>query len=547
MSEPQEPEERLGSYRVVRRLATGGTSDLLLARSEGPLGFERQVVLKVLGDRFREDSAVARMFVTEAAAYARLSHPAIVRLFDFFSHEDRLVMVLELVDGLTLRRLKASADGLGHALSDRVCMYVARRIFEALACAHAAVDQDGKATPIIHRDVNPSNVLVSWTGDVKIVDFGVARVTGLHAETQGGAPKGTLGYMAPEQVRGATIAPATDVYGAGVVLWELLANRRAFTRGKGTDIDLLKAMATPAIPSLDELRLDLDKALRDLVRAALEIDREKRTTTAEEAARILGSLDEPEAGKAELVTLLQAIKEKREGDRKSAPASAPAPKPPLPVPAVDAHSAPPVVSDKPRPPMKRRMSGLGPGIQAVGGKMAPPSDVPSAPILDEAIDPALVPQPEKSAPRVAAPLVPAAREPAVPVGPVGPVVRARPPPATPPLEIPPESALEIADNGLYVPASMPEAEPEPESLELLKARAAARAAARRRAPAPGIASWKIGVGIAVGLPLVALGAYLALRDPDDSPRPTPAPAPSAPSLSSSLPSWPDATPSPSGK
>lgn len=519
MPEALGPEERVGSYRVVRPLATGGTSDLLLAKSEGPMGFERQVALKVLADRFRDDSAVSRMFVTEAAAYARLSHPAIVRLFDFFKHEDRLVMVLELVDGLTLRRLKASADGLGHSLPDAAAMHVARRVFEALACAHAAVDETGNATPIIHRDVNPSNVLVGWDGAVKIVDFGVARVTGLHAETQGGAVKGTLGYMAPEQVRGAAISPATDVYGAGIVLWELLANRRAFARGKGGDLDLLKAMADPSIPSLDELRLDLPKKVREIVARCLEIDPKNRTVTADEAARALAALDDENGGKAELSRLLAAVRDKREADKK-APSIPPRS---LAEPPVDARTEPPRATDRPRPPMKRRMSGLGPGIQVV----APPkldrlpdipsaqSDIPSAPILEEAVDPRLAPSEPRTlalaAPPVSAPLAP--------------IVRERPPPSEPPL--PPSNELEIADNGLYVPASR-SGEAPPESLELLRARAAAARTASKRPPTPtGIASWKIGLAIAIGLPLLALGAYALVGPQDGKGSPAPPTAPSA--------------------
>ena len=538
MPEPREPEERVGSYRVVRPLATGGTSDLLLARSEGPMGFERQVVLKRLADRFREDSAVARMFVTEAAAYARLSHPSIVRLFDFFSHDDRLVMVLELVDGLTLRRLKTSADGLGHELTDKSVLYVARRIFEALACAHAAVDADGGHTPIIHRDVNPSNVLVGWDGEVKIVDFGVARVTGLHAETHGGAAKGTLGYMAPEQVRGAPIGPATDVYGAGIVLWELLADRRAFARGKGTDVDLLKAMASPEIPSLDELRLDLDKDVRDLVRAALEIDRTKRTLTAEEAARILRERDEADVGKAELVKLLRAVKEKREGDKKKSPPSAEPAKVVSKEPSLDARDQPQPsdAAAKPRPPMKRRMSGLGPGIVVAQAGAAP--GMAERDTAEDTVAPP-APRPPPATP-------PPATAPLVPVEPRIPVIRARTPIAEPPIAPPlADSELEIADNGLYVLARP--APVEEESLELLKARAAARAAARPKRVDTSMPSWKIGLGIAVGLPLIALGAYVVLlRDPGDGAKP-PAPAPSlsatatpptpqpSPSLSASVP------------
>jgi serine/threonine-protein kinase len=180
--DPKEPLDRLGGYRVLRRIATGGTSDVLLAKAEGPLGFERQVVLKLLLSQYRDDPQFARMFAREAAAYARLSHPAIVRLFDFFSQNEQLVMVLEFVDGMPLNRLRATLKDAGKKLSDLASLYVADRVFDALASAHGYVDAQGERSPVIHRDVNPSNVLVGWNSEVKLADFGIARVTGVRSD-----------------------------------------------------------------------------------------------------------------------------------------------------------------------------------------------------------------------------------------------------------------------------------------------------------------------------------------------------------------------------
>jgi serine/threonine protein kinase len=539
-SRAQDSIDQVGSFQVIRTLATGGTSDILLARSSGPHGFERTVVLKCLDGQHRPESDFAKMFMTEATAYSRLSDASIVKLFDFFSHDERLVMVLEHVDGLTLRRLRASAEELGIELSDRAVLYVAGRIFAALACAHGSTDEAGKALPIVHRDVNPSNVLVSWDGEVKLADFGVARVTGLHAATVGGAIKGSLGYMAPEQVQGGTITPATDVYGAGIVLWEMLTKRRAFAREGGSDVDVLRAMSEPKIPSIDELRLDLDKNVRELVTATLEPYVATRTLTAARIAQTLSDLDPEGAGRVELVEVLRRVREKKPTKPDSAPKATkvapPAipsnvhvaePSPPAPA-AKAAEATPPKAAGAPapnaaeapapgksppappagesarKPPIKRRPSGLGPGLTSPLSVAPGPSDTPSsdAPTPPPAAKVASVPS--ATSPKSPPPPTEAAAPPA----PVVPKVREPAPPRPPSIAPPPE--LELADNGLYVPASI--AAPasasvaEVESMELLQRRRAERARAVERAKADG--SHKRAIAAMVAVAIVAAGAIL---------------------------------------
>src|SRR5690606_523933 len=231
---------------------------------------------------FQEDDGIARMFAREASAYARLAHPSIVRLFDFFaipspppgaaSPEGRggqLVMVLEHVDGPSLSRLKSMLKAAGKDLDDRAAFFVAARVFDALAAAHSTLDDAGVPAPVIHRDVNPSNVLVPWDGEVKLADFGVAKVTGLEHHSVAGMIKGTYGYMAPEQVTGDNVTPRADVYAGAIILWELLTKRKAFQRGALPEIEALRAMAEPRLPSIDVLRPDVDKGLRDALKRAL--------------------------------------------------------------------------------------------------------------------------------------------------------------------------------------------------------------------------------------------------------------------------------------
>jgi serine/threonine protein kinase len=307
---------QIGGFRVLRRLASGGTADIFLARAGGPHGFERVVVLKVLLARFRNDPAFERMFAREASAYARLSHPAIVRLFDFFSTDGQLVMVLEHVDGLPLNKLRAMLSITGDKLDDRASLFVASRVFAALAAAHAAKDPEtGEFAPVIHRDINPSNVLVPWDGHVKLADFGIAKVTGMQGDTKTGFIKGTYGYMAPEQVRGETVTGRADVYAATLLLWELLTRRKAIQRGALPEVEVLKAMAKPQFPSLDSLRPELDAAVRDAVRRGLEPNADRRSITAEDMATILrGSIQGGEEARSLLVDSLARVRPSPSGE-----------------------------------------------------------------------------------------------------------------------------------------------------------------------------------------------------------------------------------------
>ena len=410
---------RIGPYRVVRRLATGGTSDVLLAMGEGG----RAVVLKLLLQEFRHHAQFEKMFTSEAAAYSRLSHPAIVKLYDFFSDADQLVMVLEYVDGMALHKLRALLRR-GKFLDDAAALFVGWRVFGALAAAHAARDpQTGALSPVIHRDVNPSNVLIPWDGQVKIADFGIAKVAGVDSDkTQAGFIKGTYGYMAPEQVRGESVTDRADVYAASLLLWELLVGRKAIVRGGASDLDVLRAMAEPAFPMLSALRPELPLEVLDAVGRGLEADPSRRTISAEELAAALAISCNLQDGRQRLVDALTGVRPpalaedlavtvSRSPASPSADASADAPLPDLagladdslslpplpplmrmlPAPAV-APSAPrpPVSQPTPRPPPDRPASraaeiGAGDGARTLMG--VSPGKVPTRASLSPAPSP----------------------------------------------------------------------------------------------------------------------------------------------------------------
>ncbi len=302
---------RLGRYRIVKRLGGGETSEVLLAVSHGPHGFERIVVLKRLLPRYEWDASMGRMLATEAIAYARLTHPAIVRLYDFFDLEGQAVLVVEYVDGPSLAELQGILRARGEALSDPAALYIASRVFAGLAAAHAARDpRSGEFAPVIHRDVSPGSVLLPWDGFVKLGDFGFAKVkdlTGETSDTRHGVLKGTLGYMAPEQVLGERITPRTDVYAGCLLLRELLLKKPVFVPGH-PELEVLRAMAEAKHAPIEALRGGISPALADALRRGLARDPEERTLTAAEMGRVLRQETELTIAQASLVDALSRVR-----------------------------------------------------------------------------------------------------------------------------------------------------------------------------------------------------------------------------------------------
>jgi eukaryotic-like serine/threonine-protein kinase len=281
---------RLGRYQIVKRLGGGDASEVLLAVSHGPHGFERIVVLKRLLPEYESDPSIGRMLANEAVAYARLTHPAVVRLYDFFELDGHAILVLEYVDGPSLAVLRTTLDARQEVLGDPAAIYIASRVFAGLAAAHAARDpRSGEFAPVIHRDVSPGSVLLPWDGFVKLGDFGFAKVKGVTSETgdtRHGLLKGTLGYMAPEQALGEPVTPRTDVYAACLLLRELLIGVPTFQRTM-PELELLKAMAETELPPIETMRGGISPMLADAMRRGLSRDPEGRTLTAAEMVRVL--------------------------------------------------------------------------------------------------------------------------------------------------------------------------------------------------------------------------------------------------------------------
>lgn len=273
--------ERLGRYQVVKHLTSGGMAEVLLGRSDGIEGFERHVVLKRIRPEHAQDERFISMFVDEARLAASLHHQHIVQVFDIGENDDgEFFFAMEYIHGEDLRRiLSAAAKSRAHVPLGLVCAIVSAAA-SGLHYAHERKDNKGRPLNIVHRDISPSNILVGYDGSVKVLDFGIAKAAMRNAETVVGSLKGKCSYMSPEQCRGLTVDRRSDVYGLGVLLYELVTTSRLF---KGDNEYLVMDAIVNGKFALPQVRRpDLPNELSSIIMRALSVDPERRFQTAEE-------------------------------------------------------------------------------------------------------------------------------------------------------------------------------------------------------------------------------------------------------------------------
>ncbi|HET6984718.1 MAG TPA: protein kinase [Myxococcaceae bacterium] len=247
---------RLGKYQLLRKLATGGMAEVFLAKTDGPMGFEKHLVIKRILPHLAEDPQFVEMFLGEAKLAAQLNHPNLVQLFDFGEAEGSYFIAMEFIDGPTLRLLLARARDLRAPPSFAISARIVSLAAEGLAYAHDFRDQlTDEPLGLVHRDVSPDNILVGRSGAVKLVDFGIAKARGQTHHTQAGTVKGKVAYMAPEQLRGEALDRRVDLYSLGVVLYELCTGRMPFEAN--SDASMVRAVlydaAVPAVRRVSNL------------------------------------------------------------------------------------------------------------------------------------------------------------------------------------------------------------------------------------------------------------------------------------------------------
>jgi serine/threonine-protein kinase len=286
---------RIGKYVLDERIAVGGMAEVWAAHVEGREGFVKPVALKFILESFSGDPELERLFVNEARIAARLQHANLVSVFDFdkvAADEERgsagrHYIAMERVEGQDLRRLLEAARRAGYVFPVGVALYVAGEVLKALRYVHERRDA-GVALGLVHRDVSPHNVLVGFTGEVKLSDFGIAKAREHSARrTKPGSLRGKIAYAAPEQLVGGAADHRVDQFAAGVTIWELLAGRRLFDGA--SDLEIIGKVARCEIPGFADLaRGDVPAAVEATLRRMLAAEPGARfRSTAEALAAVL--------------------------------------------------------------------------------------------------------------------------------------------------------------------------------------------------------------------------------------------------------------------
>ncbi|WP_434386156.1 protein kinase domain-containing protein [Melittangium boletus] len=292
----------LGRYELVQLLGQGGMGEVYLAKISGAAGFEKPCIVKTILPALLKDRQFLDRFHHEAKVLVHLVHSSIAQVYDMGEAENTYYMALEYVAGVDLAFLQEQARAQQQLLPLPVALYLGQHICEGLGYAHRKLGPDGQPLGIVHRDVSPHNVMLSYEGEVKVIDFGLAKSAARSKYTLPSTVMGKLGYMSPEQVRGEAVDHRSDIYSCGVVVWELIAGQSLFAQG--TVGEMMAAMSNPVVPALHELRPDVDPALDAVVRRALAPSPAERYTRTDDFARALseqllrlgGSLGAEEVG-----------------------------------------------------------------------------------------------------------------------------------------------------------------------------------------------------------------------------------------------------------
>ncbi|MGN6110974.1 MAG: serine/threonine-protein kinase [Kofleriaceae bacterium] len=279
---------RLGSYEIIRGLARGGMAELFLARSPGKGGFEKVVVLKKILPKYAYSARMVQLFLDEARLAASLNHSNIVQVYDVGNDGGDYFFAMEYLHGQDVRSILHRAWQSRDQVPLRHAIHVATHVAAALHYAHERRRSDGSLLGIVHRDVSPSNILVSYDGAVKLVDFGVAKTALSTVKTRTGTLRGKISYMSPEQAKGAPIDRRSDIFSLGIVLWEMVTTQRLF-RGEN-DLQTLQLIINQPPRRPSEVQPACSPALERIILRALAQDVDERYQTAEELLHELDAL-----------------------------------------------------------------------------------------------------------------------------------------------------------------------------------------------------------------------------------------------------------------
>lgn len=269
---------RFGKYTLVDRIAVGGMAEIFLARQAGLEGFEKTIVIKRIRPHLSKQPNFVKMFLNEAKLAAQLNHPNIVQIYDLGKINESYFIAMEYIFGRDMRRIIPKADALGIPFPMVYALKIASSVCEGLYYAHQRADLYGHPLHIVHRDVTPENIFVSFDGTVKVLDFGIAKAANQIEQTRAGEIKGKLSYMSPEQCMGKQLDNRSDLFSLGVVLYEWLTGFKLFTGD--SEVAILKSITEGKIYAPSYFKADIPEAVEAILMKALEKDRERRYQTA---------------------------------------------------------------------------------------------------------------------------------------------------------------------------------------------------------------------------------------------------------------------------
>ncbi len=271
--------ETFGKYILLEKLQTGGMAEIYLARKPGASGVSKFIAIKRILPQFSEQTEFIDMFKDEAKIAVNLSHANIVSIHEFGVERGQFFLAMDYVEGRNLRQILNKMKKSNGSFSIEQVLFIIKEVAAGLDHAHRCIDANtGKPLNIIHRDMSPQNVMVSFEGEVKVVDFGIAKAETQLDNTRAGTLKGKFGYMSPEQAEGQTVDLRTDIFALGIVLWELLANDRLFVANN--EINTLRKVRDCQVPSLRKINPNIPPELERIVSKALARDKNLRWQTA---------------------------------------------------------------------------------------------------------------------------------------------------------------------------------------------------------------------------------------------------------------------------
>lgn len=284
---------RFGNYELIKRLAHGGMAEVYLARQRGPQGFDRRVAIKRILPHLADSEDFLRMFLEEARLAASLNHPNVVHIYELGKLVDDYFIAMEYIDGVHAGEI--IDRGMQFQAPPALVARIGANACAGLDYVHRAEDAEGRHLRLVHRDISPPNLMISYDGVVKLMDFGIAKATGQVDLTRPGVVKGKFAYMSPEQTMGQPLDGRSDVFSLSLILWELLAGRVILPRIN--PIEAMIMIRDGKLPSLRSVRPGVPQALVTVLERGLQVDREQRPTAAELGNALEGFIkSSPELG-----------------------------------------------------------------------------------------------------------------------------------------------------------------------------------------------------------------------------------------------------------